>query len=65
MAGAALGLIGAFVVAHAIAGLLVGVQPNDVLTFGAAAGVLTVVALAGCFLPARRAIYVDPNITLR
>jgi putative ABC transport system permease protein len=65
IAGAALGLVGAVVVSHAIAGVLVGVRPTDFLTFGAATVFLTLVAVAATFLPARRAIYVDPNVALR
>ena len=63
--GAALGLVGAVIVSRAMAGLLVGVKFADPVTFGAATALLTVVALAGCYLPARRAIRVDPIAVLR
>ncbi|HET7374126.1 MAG TPA: ABC transporter permease [Gemmatimonadaceae bacterium] len=65
IAGTGLGLAGALVVSRAMAGLLVGVSPNDPTTFALAAAALTAVALAGCYLPARRAIRVDPIIALR
>jgi putative ABC transport system permease protein len=65
VAGAVLGLAGALVVSRAMAGLLVGVSPADPLTFGVAAVVLTTVAFVGCYVPARRAIRIDPILALR
>jgi ABC-type antimicrobial peptide transport system permease subunit len=64
IAGAAIGLIGAVLVSHAMASVLVGVSPSDPVTFVLATVLLTVVALAGCYLPARRAIRVDPMVAL-
>jgi predicted permease len=63
--GVALGLIGATIVSRAMAGLLVGVKVADPVSFGVATVLLTVVALAGCYLPGRRAIRVDPIVVLR
>ena len=63
-AGAATGLIGGLLVSHAMASVLVGVGPTDPVTFALATGLLTFVALAGCYLPARRAIRVDPMTAL-
>lgn len=64
IAGAVVGLIGAVAVSHAMASVLVGVSPRDPTTFGLATALLTLVALAGCYLPARRAIQVDPMTAL-
>ena len=65
LAGEAIGLIGAFVLTKLIRGLLFGVTPNDAMTFVIVAGVLGVVALFACYLPARRATKVDPLVALR
>jgi predicted permease len=65
IAGAALGLVGALIVAHLMAGLLYGVHPADPLTFAGVAALLIGVALLACYIPARRAIRVDPMRALR
>jgi ABC-type antimicrobial peptide transport system permease subunit len=65
MAGAALGLVGSVIVSHLMAGLLYGVSPNDPLTFIGVTVVLTAVALMACWIPARRAVRVDPLVALR
>jgi ABC-type antimicrobial peptide transport system permease subunit len=65
IAGTVIGLVGTLIVSHAMAHLLVGVSSTDPWTFGLAALVLTAVAIAGCYLPARRAIRVDPIVALR
>ena len=64
-AGAGLGLAGALIVSHLMAGLLFGVSPNDVTTFAGVTLVLTTVALAASYIPALRAMRVDPMATLR
>jgi putative ABC transport system permease protein len=65
VAGAAVGLTGALIVSHLMAGLLYGVSPSDPLTFISFTVVLVIVALAACYIPARRAMRVDPIVALR
>jgi ABC-type antimicrobial peptide transport system permease subunit len=65
VAGVSFGLIGALIASRAMSGLLVAVSPTDPLTFCIATAVLTIAALVGCYLPARRAIRVDPILALR
>ena len=63
-AGAGLGLAGALILSHLMAGLLFGVSPNDLTTFAVVTLVLTTVALAASYIPALRAMRVDPMTTL-
>lgn len=65
IAGAAVGLVGALIVSHLMAGLLYGVRPADPLTFAVVALLLIGVALLACYIPARRAVRVDPLVALR
>jgi putative ABC transport system permease protein len=65
VAGAALGLVGALIVSHLMAGLLYGVSPTDPLTFVGVTFVLTAVALAASYIPAMRAMRVNPLVALR
>jgi len=64
-AGTVLGLAGALIVSHLMAGLLYGVAPTDLLTFVSVTGALVSVALAASYIPARRAMRVDPLTALR
>ena len=64
-AGICLGLIGAMLLARVIASLLFGVTPFDVATLVGVTILLTVVALAASYLPARRASNVNPMDSLR
>jgi putative ABC transport system permease protein len=63
--GAALGVVASFAVVRVIAGLLFGVSPGDPATFTAIPLLLLAVALAACYVPARRATQVDPMLALR
>jgi putative ABC transport system permease protein len=64
-AGILVGLGGAAILARVMKTLLFGVDALDPVTFGAVAAALACVALAACYLPARRAMTVDPANTLR
>jgi putative ABC transport system permease protein len=59
-AGAGVGLVGALVVSHLMAGLLYGVSPNDMTTFAGVTVVLTTVTLAASYIPALRAMRLNP-----
>jgi predicted permease len=65
IAGAAVGLVAALIVSHLMTGLLYGVRPADPVTFAGVAILLIAVALLACYIPARRAIRVDPMVALR
>jgi putative ABC transport system permease protein len=65
VAGAAAGCVGAFGATRALESLLYGVAPRDPATFGAACFVVIAVAVLAAWIPARRAIGVDPVVALR
>jgi len=65
MAGLAVGLGLSFWATRFISSMLYSVSATDWVTFTGIAALLTVVALAACYLPARRATKVDPMIALR
>jgi putative ABC transport system permease protein len=64
-AGVVVGLAGAFAVMRVLGKLLYGIAPNDGATFAGAALLLTAVAAAACYIPARRAARADPIAALR
>jgi putative ABC transport system permease protein len=63
--GVAAGVAGSLALTRLMAKLLFGVSVYDPLTFLAVAGLLMLVALAACYIPARRAMRVDPMVALR
>jgi predicted permease len=65
MTGTAVGLGCALIVSRLMAGLLYGVRPTDPPTFAGVALLLAAGALLACYVPARRAVHIDPMTALR
>jgi putative ABC transport system permease protein len=65
LAGVALGIFLALALTHLMSSQLFGITPHDPLTFAGVALILLLVALAACYIPARRAMGVDPMVALR
>jgi len=63
--GVGLGLAGSIPLARLLRSLLFGVSPSDPLTLVAAAVALVLVAVMACYIPARRAVLIDPMTALR
>jgi putative ABC transport system permease protein len=64
-AGGAIGLVAALLLARTVESMLYEVPATDPLSFAAAAAALVTLALAGAYVPARRAGRVDPSVVLR
>ncbi len=65
LVGVAIGIAAALGLTRLMASQLFGVSPHDPLTFAGVAVLLFVVAVAACYIPARRAMRVDPIVALR
>ncbi|MCA1849660.1 MAG: FtsX-like permease family protein, partial [Acidobacteria bacterium] len=63
--GILLGLTLSYALTHLIASALYGISAADPLTFGGVSLLLATVALLACYIPARRAMKVDPMVALR
>ncbi len=65
LSGAGAGLAAAFLLTRLMSSLLYGVRPTDPATYAAVAALLLAIALAACYVPARRAAHIDPVKALR
>jgi predicted permease len=65
LAGITVGIIASFAFTRFIANLLFGVRSDDPATFASVAILLALVSVAACYVPARRAMRVDPMVALR
>jgi putative ABC transport system permease protein len=63
--GVAIGIVAALALTRLLTSLLFNVSPNDLVTFVSVPAVLIIVTVVACYLPAARAMKVDPMIALR
>jgi predicted permease len=65
LVGVAIGLVTSLGLTRLMSGMIFGVSAHDPLTFAGVCGLLVLVALAACYVPARRATRIDPVVALR
>jgi predicted permease len=65
VAGLLFGLAGAWALTRAMSHMLVGVRPSDPVTYLTVSALISSITLMACWLPARRAMRVDPTVSLR
>jgi predicted permease len=63
--GTGIGIAAALGLTQFMTSMLFGIRPTDPITFAAVAATLCAIALLSCYLPARRAMHVDPMVALR
>jgi len=63
--GLGLGIVMALGVTRVLSSLLVGVTPNDVVAYAVAGGLLVILAMLSCYVPAHRAARLEPVLALR
>ena len=63
--GLSIGIVAAFAASRLLAPVLYGIDANDPITMVAVIMSLTVIALTACYLPARKAMNIDPSVALR
>lgn len=65
LVGVVIGTIGAIAASSLVETMLFEVEPTDPVSYAATAGLLLVIAAIACYIPARRAMRVDPMVTLQ